>query len=652
MKKDCKEEYREIYKDSIWGFIFDRNKSVFIQGRMRWMTIKAYAKELYDYLMNYFDDGSINEDTVVKEAVYRVGHNICYDDIPLCSMCGEHKAKFNNLYEGYKRCCSICLDKKESEKKKRIAENKIIRQAEKERIENIVYDKDNILDEFMDDGVNMNNMKVRWEYLKKNNPKLLDFMLNYYYDTPVDIETESVLSVVYRIHNGLSEIPTCNRVGCNNKVPFGKWKEGFYECCCDDCRIHMRKDNFAAAIAKSRFFTDDDLKKKVEYNIKRHHEERNIIVNSKEELFAFISENYDGETDINEARTNWPFLYDYPYVYKYVLEYFDKENQIDVTKYSCISVLYRIWHDIKENPKCDCPGCNKDVQFYHWGVGFHTYCSDECNKKAYEYGIQLAKQQQYYREHFGENVWNAQQIQKVKEKTAQTVEEKYGDRCMFHTQYFKDKTYETNMERYGVPNSMQSEEVQAKCRKTHMERYGVEYTFFIPYVIDRTFSEEAKEKIRQTKRKNGTFRSSTIQKNFSKYLKNIYGDDVVEEYSDDNRYPYACDFYIKSMDLFIEIQGAPGHGDHPYDEDSDEDNSIVEKWESKDFEKTPLYKSMIDVWTQSDVAKRYRAKEKGLNYIEIFSVRSSEAIESLNDYIENKKQGYALYIYNKHVNPN
>ena len=53
-------------------------------------------------------------------------------------------------------------------------------------------------------------------------------MLNYY-DTPVDIETESVSSVVYRIHYGLSEIPTCNHVGCNNKVPFSKWKEGFYE---------------------------------------------------------------------------------------------------------------------------------------------------------------------------------------------------------------------------------------------------------------------------------------------------------------------------------------------------------------------------------------------------------------------------------------
>ena len=185
-----------------------------------------------------------------------------------------------------------------------------------------------------------------------------------------------------------------------------------------------------------------------------------------------------------------------------------------------------------------------------------------------------------------------------------------------------------------------------------MERYGVEYSFFIPYVVERTFSEEAKEKIRQTKRKNGTFNTSTIQKNFSAYMKTTYGDDVVEEYSSDNRYPYACDFYIKSMDLFIEIQGAPGHGDHPFDENNADDVAIAKKWESKDFDKNPLYKSMLDVWTQSDVAKRYRAKEKGLNYIEIFSVRSTEAIEALNDYIENKKQGYALYIYRKKVSPN
>lgn len=650
MKKDYKEEYREIYKDSIWDFIFDRNKSDFITGRMRWMTIKAYAKELYDYLMNYFDDGSITEDTVVKEAVYRVGHNICYDDIPLCSMCGEHKVKFNNLREGYKRCCSICLDKKEAEKKKRIAENKIIRQAEKERIENIVYDKDNILDEFMDDGKHFNPMKSKWEYLKKNNPKLLDFMLNYY-DTPIDIETETVSSVVYRIHNGISEIPTCKRIGCNNKIQFSQWRDGFRECCSPKCHHNMRKDNYAALIKENRFFTDDDLKRRVEENVQKGREENNIIVTNKDELMEFMFAKGDGDT-INESRCHWYFLYGYPYVYKFVLDYFDKENQVDVTKYSCISVLYRIYHDIKENPKCECPGCNNDVQFYHWGVGFHTYCSDECNKSVEAQKLQLEKRENRYREMYGDDIRNPQQVPEIKEKMLQTVENRYGDRCMFRTQHYKDKTYETNMERYGVPNSMQSEEVQAKCRKTHMERYGVEYTFFIPYVIERTFSEEAKEKIRQTKRKNGTFNTSIIQKNFSEYIKTTYGDDVVEEYSSDNRYPYACDFYIKSMDLFIEIQGAPGHGDHPYDEDSDEDNSIVEKWESKDFEKTPLYKSMIDVWTQSDVAKRYRAKEKGLNYIEIFSVRSSEAIEALNDYINNKKQGYALYIYNKHVNSN
>ena len=106
------------------------------------------------------------------------------------------------------------------------------------------------------------------------------------------------------------------------------------------------------------------------------------------------------------------------------------------------------------------------------------------------------------------------------------------------------------------------------------------------------------------------------------------------------------------MDLFIEIQGAPGHGNHPFDENNADDVAIAENWESKDFDKNPLYKSMLDVWTQSDVAKRYRAKEKGLNYIEIFSVRSTEAIEALNDYIENKKQGYALYIYRKKGDPN
>ncbi len=65
---------------------------------------------------------------------------------------------------------------------------------------------------------------------------------------------------------------------------------------------------------------------------------------------------------------------------------------------------------------------------------------------------------------------------------------------------------------------------------------------------------EAKQKEYITKKANGTMNSSKPEELFYKELCEIYGEaDVVHGYSIDPRYPFNCDFYIKSQDLFIEL---------------------------------------------------------------------------------------------------
>lgn len=133
---------------------------------------------------------------------------------------------------------------------------------------------------------------------------------------------------------------------------------------------------------------------------------------------------------------------------------------------------------------------------------------------------------------------------------------------------------------------------------------------------DPQFKEDMLNKSYQTKKKNGTFKSSKPEDNVYEILKKYYPD-VVRQYKCE-RYPFMCDFYIPSIDTFIEYQGSWTHGHHPFDSSNPEDISTLRKWESL-VESHSYYGIAISTWTKSDVKKRAIAKKNNLNYIEIFT---------------------------------
>lgn len=90
--------------------------------------------------------------------------------------------------------------------------------------------------------------------------------------------------------------------------------------------------------------------------------------------------------------------------------------------------------------------------------------------------------------------------------------------------------------------------------------------------------------------------------------------DVIYQYGVhpyDVRYPYSCDFYIKSQDLFIEMNIHYSHSDHWFDENNPADVLKVFQWKSQG----KRYKKLIHQWTETDVKKRASAKENHLNYL-------------------------------------
>lgn len=191
----------------------------------------------------------------------------------------------------------------------------------------------------------------------------------------------------------------------------------------------------------------------------------------------------------------------------------------------------------------------------------------------------------------------------VREKIVATNQKKYGGNGPLSSEVVRAKSVETSMSRHGVLNPMMDGSVKARQRGTVRERYGVENPMELASV---------RKKVVESKAMNGTFNSSDAEERLHEMLVDRFGDtDVVRQYASD-AYPYACDFYIRSRDLYIELNGTWTHGGHWYSPGSDGD--VVAKWWEKAGE-NPYYVSAASTWTIADMAKRAAARMAGLNYV-------------------------------------
>lgn len=181
--------------------------------------------------------------------------------------------------------------------------------------------------------------------------------------------------------------------------------------------------------------------------------------------------------------------------------------------------------------------------------------------------------------------------------------------CLFQTEFFKKKSEHTCLERYGVINGGGSEEALEKIKKTTKEKYGVDYY---------TQTNEYLEKAYITKKENHTFGSSSPEELYYNKLVEIYnGNDIIRQYREE-RYPFACDFYIKSIDTFIELNLTWTHGYHKFDENNFKDIEKLNKWKEKAKTST-YYQNAIKIWTQRDIKKFECAEKNKLNYLAFYT---------------------------------
>lgn len=287
----------------------------------------------------------------------------------------------------------------------------------------------------------------------------------------------------------------------------------------------------------------------------------------------------------------------------------DKVKDIMI-KYSLTlqELRYRIDHNIPLNKVFRCKYCGKNT-FKSAKHGYQIFCSNKCSLT--------------YRN----------KSKKNKEKVKKTCLKKYGVHAYTLTREFESKATQTNKKRYGTENYALSQqwkerhdEILNKHKAAIKEHYGSEF-----YSQSQEFKDNhhlIERKKYNTKKKNNSFHTSKEEdKAYNLLLTKFLKDDIIRQYRS-KLYPFACDFYIKSLDLYIEYNGTWTHGYYnstflgSFNKDNPEHIKILNIWKSKN---TDFYRTAIYVWTILDPLKVKTAKENKLNYKVFWNLEEVEA---------------------------
>lgn len=277
--------------------------------------------------------------------------------------------------------------------------------------------------------------------------------------------------------------------------------------------------------------------------------------------------------------------------------------------FSLQETIVRIIRHIDKHPTCKI--CGAYLRFFgNREKPFRTYCSVHCaNSDPIVYNKQNETKLKRY------NSKNNQ------EKIKQTCLIKYGSTNALGTNTIgRNKALKTKELRYGNKYYVNPK----KIKDTFIKKYGIRNVLCSGLIRDTFDYSKAKIREFESKKKNNTINTSKLEDQTYLLLKEKYND-IIRQYIS-NLYPFYCDFYIPSLDLYIECQYGWTHGNHPYDNNDKEDQSIVDKWKNNN---TEYYNNAIHTWIIRDVNKRNIAKHNNLNYIEFWN------IDELKHWIQN-----------------
>lgn len=157
------------------------------------------------------------------------------------------------------------------------------------------------------------------------------------------------------------------------------------------------------------------------------------------------------------------------------------------------------------------------------------------------------------------------------------------------------------------------------CRSSNYSKIGIPRTQEVKNKIslkNKGQRVNLKKQI-ETKRKNNSFNLSKPEQELYNELVKKYGEENILKQYKEKRYPYYCDFYIKTEDMFIELNRHWTHGGKPYNPLDKECQNQLAVWLEKS-KNSNFYKQAIYIWTDLDVRKLECAIKNNLNYKTIY----------------------------------
>jgi hypothetical protein len=296
-----------------------------------------------------------------------------------------------------------------------------------------------------------------------------------------------------------------------------------------------------------------------------------------------------------------------------------------------------------------CLECGKETGFTTLVKGYRTFCSVKCLNQS-QYHIKHCTET--YTKNYIDNKENRKELnertrntclekyngigfasKELTEKYNETMLLKYGHTNPSQVKEIKEKTKQTNIEKYRAENVYASETIKEKIKETNLKRYNetswTKSKEGREFLKNLTNSDKFKNKQYETKKINGTFKTSKIEKELESKLRELFPD--LETQYKSELYPFNCDFYIPSLDLYIEYNGIWTHGGCFYDENNEENRNTLEMWKQCS-EHSTFYQNAIETWTVRDLNKLNMALENSLNYVVWFNK------EQAYDWIEKYKE--------------
>ena len=292
-----------------------------------------------------------------------------------------------------------------------------------------------------------------------------------------------------------------------------------------------------------------------------------------------------------------------------------------------------------------CEICNQPTNFKDVFKGYNKYCSRSCLNKSTIHS-ESVKNTKIIR--YGNPTYNnpskiskillnrsVEEKKKSINKRKSTCLEKYGD-----PNYNNSKKYkETCLKVYGTTCPFAAESVKQKISNKYYAKSDEEKKA-IYTKRQATFDSKTEEEMKiigqkhrdaymlksdkekaqinhksyLTKKKNHSFKVSKTEDLCYEQLLSIYPD--AKHGYKSTKYPFVCDLYIPSKDIYIELNFHWTHGLHPYNKKNDSKKlaDLIEKSKTSKY-----FENAIHTWTIRDTHKLEVARQNNVNLLVFYN---------------------------------